>query len=255
MSQAKRQGFKNIRDRRERRSFWIGFWGLIATILAAGYSAIAPEASPWIGVGLFALALVLVLLAGLEYPKAKLSTKIIVASILIVIFVASTCYWITRATAPAFVFVKPGIWLNDDRWLMLVQHSGFKSVYNIEILFSDEDRLSAFKMNPNDINLIKDANRKLHFDEIDPKGTVTAQSFQWQPLNPDYQHYSATISTRDKRLMEILDIERINGNWKYAMKLEDEENNTFVFCKDAEFPESYRWPESLKPCFPDFKAK
>ncbi len=255
MGKAKQQGYKNAKDRQQRRSYWFGFWGLIATIVGFGYAVTAPEPSPFVGSGIFTVAFVLALFAWWEHSRLRKSTKITITLVMAAAAIIGGYRWIVRITMPSFVFVKPGIWLEDGRWVMVMEHGGTRPVYNIEAVFSDQDRLAAFRANPSDLILISGADLKLRFDELDPNGAISARSFTWPPLNADHEHYSVDISTRDMRMVETLNIERVGGKWDYAVKLTDDTNRIVLFCRDADFPISTEWPAALSPCFPDFKPK
>jgi hypothetical protein len=125
------------------------------------------------------------------------------------------------ATAPAkpnlvFVFGAP---LGDNAsttWVMKYTHFGPSSAHNCDIGFFDQDRKNIehrwLVAHPNvpypQPNLTGESQRSFHVAEASREGS--AGHFLWNPLNPNAQHYSVSISCRDGVFEEKWEITRVN---------------------------------------------
>jgi hypothetical protein len=164
-----------------------------------------------------------------------------------------------QARKPSIVYVAPGVWADGSQWHMLVRHFGPNPVYNIELLFVDQDRhkAAAAQSSPLTPDQLSNLDVTLRFAEIDPIEGIWAKQFVWQPLNPDHEHYDVGIVSREGAFSEDLRIERVHEKWYWEMKLTDgKTGRTIVHCRDNGFPEHPRWRLwALPNCFPDYSTK
>lgn len=154
---------------------------------------------------------------------------------------------------PSLVFVF-GVPLGDNdsaSWMMLLRHYGPKPAYNCNIDFYDKDRENIEHQwlvgHPNSPFpppglAAGESQRHIHVAETGPEGS--AGSFTWNPLNPDRQHYSVSISCRDGVFEEKWEVTRVNGILRSAISIEHgaqwvEKNpnvDPVIFkCSDPEF--------------------
>jgi len=141
----------------------------------------------------------------------------------------------------SFVFVKPGLWLNDDTWTFSLEHRGPEPVYNLELVFIDKD-------SKQDI-VVKQP-------EIDPGNLGLAKYFRWTPSSPDHEHYEVSITSRSGNLLQNLRVERMANQWAYATRVTDLRTKRILLeCRDAIFPVDNEFGPQLPVCFPDFAAK
>ena len=154
---------------------------------------------------------------------------------------------------PSFVFVKPGVWLNNDTWYFILEHRGTEPVYNIEIIFTDEDRRRAFAADNSRLDLARQTDTILNLPEIDPGNVGYAKYFLWKPLVPEHEHFEAFISHRSGHAKQSLRIERIDGQWRFATRVVDTDRKmVLIECRDAAFPSDEEWGANLPPCLPDY---
>jgi len=152
---------------------------------------------------------------------------------------------------PSFVYVVPGVWLNNSTWDLIVRHHGPNPVNNIEIVFDDQDRHKQVAPTGKLFN-VNDIIKTLHFDEIDAVEGVLAKQFLWTPLNPDSSTFSVAVASRQGRVDEMLKIVGHDGkDWQFAIKVSDSKN-VLLHCRDPKFPVSVEFPERLPRCFPDY---
>lgn len=111
-------------------------------------------------------------------------------------------------------------------WLMSVQHYGPDPAYNCDFNFYDEDRLHIEHLwltkHPDSSFPpagIADGPSQwgLHIDELDP--IENPRTFDWKPLNPNQQHYTAEIICRSGQFHEEWNTTRINGFLRTKMIL------------------------------------
>jgi hypothetical protein len=156
---------------------------------------------------------------------------------------------------PSFVFVF-GAPLGDNNsqvWVMLFKHYGPNPAHNCDIEFFDQDRKNIehawLVQHPNSpfppAQLAGKSQEHFHIPEAGPQGSIG--SFQWTPLDPDRQHYSASISCRDGVFVENWEVTRVNGVLRTKITLEhgpqwiakNPGSNRVVFaCADPEFSET-----------------
>jgi hypothetical protein len=157
--------------------------------------------------------------------------------------------------SPSFPFVF-GAPLGDNdsaRWVMVAEHFGPNSVDNCDIEFLDMDRsdiqrewLNAHRDSlfaPPD--LVGESYKDLpHISEMDPDSGLGGASFNWDPLDPDKQHYRAVITCHGIAAMEDWQIKRLNGVLRTSLRVEAEsrwlerhpEANKLLFdCTDSQY--------------------
>jgi hypothetical protein len=155
--------------------------------------------------------------------------------------------------SPSFVFVKPGAWLNNDTWYFILEHRGAEPVYNIEVVFTDEDRRKAFASDNSKVELLKQSETTINHLEIDSGNFGQAKYFLWKPMTPEHENYSALISHRSGHVKQSIRIEKVNGQWAFATRVTDvDKNKTLLECRDTAFPIDQEWGANLPPCFPNF---
>jgi hypothetical protein len=153
---------------------------------------------------------------------------------------------------PSLVFVfgaPPGD--NDSPvWVMMLKHYGPNPAFNCDIEFFDADRKNIERQwllqHPGSSfpppGLAGKSQERFRVPEAGPLGSI--ESFQWTPLDPDRQHYTASISCRDGVFVENWEVTRVNGVLRTRIKIEHgpqwiEKNpklDPVVFaCTDPEF--------------------
>jgi hypothetical protein len=163
-----------------------------------------------------------------------------------------------------FVFGAP-LGDNDSAsWMMMLRHFGPKPAHNCNIAFYDDDRKNIEHQwlvgHPNSPfpppGVAGESQKHIHVGEADPEGT--SGSFIWHPLDPNRQHYTASISCRDGVFVEKWEVTRVDGILRSAITIERgpqwvEKNpdlNPVVFkCSDPEFistPLAAELPKSTK---------
>jgi hypothetical protein len=117
-----------------------------------------------------------------------------------------------------FIFGAPLGDNNSSEWIMMVKHFGPGTAYNCDIGFYDGDR-----KNIEHEWLVKhphspfpppgiaggDSQKWMNVPEAGPEGLTP--KFRWTPINPNSQHYGATISCRDGVFEETWEITRVDG--------------------------------------------
>jgi len=125
----------------------------------------------------------------------------------------------TPRQTPSFLFVL-GIPLGDNdsaEWLMMLRHYGPNPAYNCDIAFYDNDRKNIehewLVKHPDSPypppGLADESQRRIHIAEAGPEGS--AGSFKWNPLDPNRQHYTVSISCRDGVFEQKLEVTRVDG--------------------------------------------
>lgn len=137
------------------------------------------------------------------------------------------------ATAPAivtpslvFVFGTP-LGDNDSaQWIMMLKHYGPGSAHNCDVIFYDDDRKNIehewLVKHPDSPypppGLAGQSQNRIHIPEAGPEGPVG--SFNWNPLDPNSQHYTVSISCRDGVFVEKWEVTRVNGILRSAITIE-----------------------------------
>lgn len=65
-----------------------------------------------------------------------------------------------------------------------------------------------------------ESQKNLYITEADPVPGVGVGNFQWEPLDPDHQHYTVAISCRDGQFNEDWQIARVNGVLRTEITIE-----------------------------------
>jgi hypothetical protein len=154
----------------------------------------------------------------------------------------------------SIAYVVPGFWSPSPlpRFFMMIQHCGPEPVYNVDIIFVDQDRVKQISTHTTVTPAeIADEQVTLHFDEIDPTQGGWAKLFPWTPLNADEEHYTARIVSRHAAFNETLQIARVSQKWHYKVKVSDvTRSRPIIDCQDAGFPEPLVNPRPV--CFPQY---
>jgi hypothetical protein len=177
---------------------------------------------------------------------------------------------------PSFLWVF-GAPLGDNAsptWIMIVQHYGPSPAYNCDVQFYDKDRkniehqwLVAHPKWPFPPPGIAggESQKIIHYAEAGPVSPV--DKFQWSPVDPNRQHYSASIVCRDGVFVETWEVTRVNGTLRTKITVErgpdwvkkHPRSNPIVFtCTDPEFmPASLaeKLPEPKPLIHPGWKPK
>jgi hypothetical protein len=173
----------------------------------------------------------------------------------LIVAIGLCLYWVAielRQETPSFVFVF-GAPLGDNRsnkWMMMLRHYGPNSAHNCDIEFFDNDRKNIehqwLVKNPKipypPAGLAGKSQERIRINEAGPEGS--AGSFYWEPLDPDRQHYTMSISCRDGVFAGKWEITRVDGILRSAITIErgaqwvrqnPHRNPTIFECKDPEF--------------------
>jgi hypothetical protein len=183
---------------------------------------------------------------------------------------------VSTETTPSFLFVI-GIPLGDNDspvWVMLLRHYGPEPAYNCTISFYDDDRKniehkwlvdhpdSSF-LPPGGI--VGESQKHIHIPEGGPLGAIG--NFQWNPLEPNSQHYTVSISCRAGVFVEKWQVTRVDGILRSSITLEhgpqwiknNPTANPVIFsCVDPEFvptslADKIPKPRPMKAVNPGFK--
>jgi hypothetical protein len=129
---------------------------------------------------------------------------------------------------PSLVFVF-GTPLGDNdsaSWVMMLKHYGPGPAYNCDIGFFDDDRKNIehewLVQHPDSPfpppGLAGESQKHIHVAEASPEGEPG--NFVWNPLNPNSQHYTVSISCRDGVFVEKWEVTRVNGILRSIITIE-----------------------------------
>jgi hypothetical protein len=129
---------------------------------------------------------------------------------------------------PSFIFVF-GAPLGDDdssSWIMMIKHYAPNPAYNCDIIFYDNDRKNIEHQwlvgHPNSPypppGLAGESQKRISVAEAGPEGS--SGSFTWNPLNPNSQHYTVSISCRDGVFAEKWEVTRVDGILRSMIAIE-----------------------------------
>jgi|HubBroStandDraft_2_1064218.scaffolds.fasta_scaffold17396_3 hypothetical protein len=134
----------------------------------------------------------------------------------------------TPRETPSFLFVFGApLGANDSaKWLMMLRHYGPNPAYNCDITFYDDDRKSIehqwLVKHPHSPypppGLAGGPQKRIHVAEANPEGS--AGTFIWNPLDPNRQHYTVSISCRDGVFEEKWEVTRVNGILRSSITVE-----------------------------------
>ncbi|MFZ0212195.1 MAG: hypothetical protein WBE20_08960 [Candidatus Acidiferrales bacterium] len=133
-----------------------------------------------------------------------------------------------RPLTPNLVFVF-GAPLGDNdsaSWIMMLKHYGPGLAYACDIIFYDDDRKNIehewLVKHPDSPypppGLAGESQTRIYIPEVGPEGS--AGSFRWNPLDPNSQHYTVSISCRDGVFVEKWEVTRVNGILRSAITIE-----------------------------------
>jgi hypothetical protein len=120
---------------------------------------------------------------------------------------------------PSLVFVF-GAPLGDNdsaTWIMMLKHYGPAPAYNCDINFYDDDRKNIehewLVKHPNSPfpppGLAGESQKRIYLPEANSGGATS--NFTWNPVNPNSQHYTVSISCREGVFEEKWEITRVDG--------------------------------------------
>jgi hypothetical protein len=126
----------------------------------------------------------------------------------------------------AFVFGAPLGDNNSATWVMMLKHYGSGPARNCTIDFYDKDRINirhAWSSKHPDVpfppaDLVGEFRYQARISEAGLEGPLP--SFNWTPLDPDGQHYSVSISSRDGVFVEDWEVTRVNGRLRAKITIE-----------------------------------
>jgi hypothetical protein len=159
---------------------------------------------------------------------------------------------------PSFVFVVPGVVVNENAWDFIIKHEGSQEVESIDVMFVDSDKLRAIQKAtpPQGVVLPSEYSVFLHIDKMYPKGrgSLFAKQFIWRPESLEHEHYAIDVSASTGRFHEDLFVEQTIGKWTNAAKVQDVDTKRVTFvCRDHDFPRSLA-PTIIarKNCWPNW---
>jgi hypothetical protein len=125
-----------------------------------------------------------------------------------------------------FVFGAPLGDNDSSTWIMMLKHYGPGSAHNCSVDFYDDDRknikhqwLVAHPDSPfPPPGLAGESRKRVHFAESGPE--ESAGAFSWNPLDPNRQHYTVSISCRDGVFEEKWEVTRVNGILRSSITIE-----------------------------------
>jgi hypothetical protein len=164
----------------------------------------------------------------------------------------------SRRALPSFVFACCTIVVNNNAWDFIIKHRGDKAVDSIDVLFTDAYRLQSIRKNtpPNTSVDPSQWSFFFHIDKMYPKGLgqLFAKQVIWKPDSLDHGQYSLDISASTGRFHEDLFIEKTNGKYTDAARVDDiDAERTLFVCRDRDFPTSLAPSIVAKNnCFPDW---
>jgi hypothetical protein len=129
---------------------------------------------------------------------------------------------------PSLVFVF-GVPLGDNDsalWMMTLRHFGPRSAHACKIDFYDDDRVNIQHQwliaHPNSPypppELTGESKKQVYVAEANPEGS--SGGFQWNPLDPDRQHYTINIDCRDGVFTERWEVTRVDGILRSKVRIE-----------------------------------
>jgi hypothetical protein len=129
---------------------------------------------------------------------------------------------------PSLVFVF-GAPLGDNdsaQWIMMLKHYGPGAAYNCDIVFYDDDRKNIehewLIKHPSSpylpAGLAGESQKRIYIPEASLEGSVG--SYMWNPLDPNSQHYTVSITCRDGVFVEKWEVARVNGILRSAITIE-----------------------------------
>lgn len=255
MASRRTQHEEEMRRKSERDARIKFYFALAVSLFSWGYTSIIREPNVYFGWILNTFSFALFARAFWEYFDWPRWIKITVASVSSVAFVIAAVLLIRIALRPSFVFLVPGVVLNGDTWDFIVNQRGPETLYNVEFLFTDEDKAAELRrrkeITPSDLGNMQQSFR---FPEVDPKGrgSIFAKQFPWKPFSLEHEHFSVEITTRNARFHEDMRIEKVSNKWVEEISVKEADKNKMLLaCRDEEFPYAASSREKLSRCFPE----
>lgn len=163
-----------------------------------------------------------------------------------------------NAPLPSFVFVVPGVVVNENAWDFIIKHEGPQEVESIDLMFVDSNKLRTIQKTtpPQTVVLPSQYSVFLHIDKVYPKGrgSLFAKQFIWKPESLEHEQYAIDVSASSGRFHEDLFVEQVEGKWTDAAKVQDVDTKRIIFaCRDHNFPRPLA-PTIIakKNCWPDW---
>jgi hypothetical protein len=227
----------------------IGFAGIILAVVLLALDKAGKLKGGWL-LGLLALAAAMTLFLAignswvLDAPvKWKIWRGALLVGVVILTY-SGMAIWISdgqeprehvdglttgpATSTPSLVFIF-GAPLGDNdsaSWIMLLKHYGPGFAYNCDIVFSDDDRKNIEREwlvgHPDSPypprGLAGESQKRIHVAEASSEGA--AGNFMWNPLNPNSQHYTVSISCRAGVFVEKWEVTRVDGVLRSRITIE-----------------------------------
>lgn len=238
------------RSRKAKAGLSLTLVGLALGFASWGYSVISPEPNAYIGFVMFFMAASLFLGAFWAICGWRKWIKVPIVVVTLVGVSFGDYHYIRYITRPSFVYVSPAAVFNGNSWDFVVNHRGPKTSYSVQIQFIDNDRLEAMRAKKQEFTLddFKSIESVFSFPEVNPlgRGTIFAQQFIWTPYSLEHEHYSISITARDKLVYQELQVERVDGKWVWATQVKDQDTKKLLIdCSDIPYSN-----KGKPPCFP-----
>ena len=134
-----------------------------------------------------------------------------------------------KSSTPSLVFVFGApLGENDSStWIMMLKHYGPNTAYNCDIVFVDEDRKNIehkwLLEHPESSFLpvggvAGQSQASFHIPEAGPERPPL--NFKWDPVDPNSQHYTISISCRDGHFVEHWEVTRVDGVLRTKITIE-----------------------------------
>jgi hypothetical protein len=110
---------------------------------------------------------------------------------------------------------------------MMLKHYGPDTAYNCDIVFVDEDRKNIehkWLVEHHGSSFLPvggvagQSQISFHIPEVGPEGP--SLKFKWNPIDPNNQHYTVSISCRDGYFVEHWEVTRVNGVLRTKITIE-----------------------------------
>ncbi len=126
------------------------FVATVSTLVPWGYNEVLSNHDPWrVAVGwlLWLIPLSIGIHVGWTWLRdnSKSLLSFPLALLIVVGFGYAAYKSISKASQVSFVFLIPGAVLNGDTWDFVVNHRGPEAVYDVDILFEDQDRFAQLR--------------------------------------------------------------------------------------------------------------
>ena len=228
-----------------KRDVRLAMWGLFFGLLA---STVGGDLFRWV---LWAFCLSLFLVLGWDWTQSRwpvwvrLTTVIVVSAAFLFVAIPNVLEYMQ----PSFPVVRPISPVAGKSNMFDIGEMGHEILYDVEIIFRDDDRFAAMDTNPQFFN---QAIIRMHFDELDPGGTLVDKLLPFVPLNPKIQNYRVGMSFRGvprPKLDEEMHVVMVGDKWDYVVRVTDlASGKVMLECRDAGYPVSQEWPATLPTC-------